>query len=156
MSDDDAAGMPGALAALTQEVSGDNWVPKLYSEVMKCPDLWKAPMDQEMEQMREQKVWRLVPRPDGARTMKNQWTFMLKYDVDGRVVGRKAQLVAKGFSQIPGVNYFATYASVVKYKSLRINLAVGTILDFKMWQINYTSAYLNAPNQVPILIEQPK
>ena len=64
--------------------------------------------------------------------------------------------MAKGFSQILGVDYFATYASVVKYKSLRMNLIMGMILDCEMWQIDYTSAYLNALTQVPILIEQPE
>ncbi|KAG5348742.1 hypothetical protein C0989_008536 [Termitomyces sp. Mn162] len=62
--------------------------------------------------------------------------------------------MAKGFSQIPGVDYFATYASLVKYKSLHINLAVGAVLDYELWQVNYTSAYLNVPTQVPILPEQ--
>ena len=79
---------------------------------MTCPDLWCKPMDQEMARMKEWKVWRLV------QTMKNQWMFALKYDADGRIIGCKAHLVAKGFSQIPGINYFATYALVVRYESL--------------------------------------
>ena len=54
---------------------------------------------------------------------------MLKYNFNGRVVAWKARLVAKGFLQILGVNYFATYALVVKYKLLRMNLAMGTTLD---------------------------
>lgn len=62
--------------------------------------------------------------------------------------------MAKGFSQIPGVDYFVTYASVVKYESLQMNLAVRTVCDYKMWQINYMSAYLNVPTQAPILMEQ--
>lgn len=149
------ASMPGAMSTATTDPD-ESWVPKSYSEAMRRPDLWKGPMDQEMARMHERKVWRLVERPAGARTMKNRWTFALKYDADGKVTGRKARLVAKGFSQIPGVDYFATYASVVKYDSLRMNLAIGTALDYEIWQIDYTSAYLNAPTQVPILMEQPE
>lgn len=88
--------------------------------------------------------------------MKNRWTYALKFGADRSVVGYKARLVTKGFSQILGVDYFATYVSVVKYKSLCINLAAGTVKDFEMWQIDYTSAYLNAPMQVPILMEKPE
>ena len=88
--------------------------------------------------------------------MKNCWTFALKYDADRKVVGQKARLMVKGFSQIPGVDYFATYTSVVRYESLWINLAVGTIPDYELWQIDYTSTYLNAPAQVPALMEQPE
>lgn len=88
--------------------------------------------------------------------LKNRWTFTLKYNEDRKVVGRKAQLVAKGFSQIPGVDYFVTYASVIKYELLWMNLVVRTICDYKMWQIDYMSAYLNALTQAPILMEQPE
>ena len=110
-------------------------------------------MDLEMQKMGKCKVWRLIERPEGTHTMKNQWTFTLKYDADGKVVGWKACLVAKGFSQIPRVDFFAMYTSVIKYESLHMNLAVGAVLDYKMWQINYMSTYLNAPTQVPILME---
>ena len=147
------AAMPGALSLRTADAD-ELWIPKSYSEAMCRPDLWCEPMDQEMAKMHERKVWRLVKRPEGARTMKNCWVFALKYGVDGQVVGRKARLVAKGFSQIPGVNYFATYALVVKFESLCMNLAVGAVEDYEIWQVDYTSTYLNAPTQVPILMEQ--
>lgn len=147
--------MPGALSTHIPDTD-ETWVPQLYSEAMRRPDLWRGPMNQEMEHMRERKVWRLVERPASARTMKNQWVFTLKYDGDGKVIGWKARLVAKGFSQIPSIDYFVTYALVVKYKSLRMNLAVGTVVDYEMWQVDYMSAYLNAPTQVPILMEQPE
>lgn len=62
--------MPSALSVTTS--AADNlWVPKIYSKAMTCPNLWKAPMDEEMEKMGQQKVWRLVERPKGARTIKN-------------------------------------------------------------------------------------
>ena len=64
--------------------------------------------------------------------------------------------MAKGFSQIPRVDYFATYVSVVRYKSLQMNLAVGMVLNYELWQIDYTSTYLNIPVQVPTLMEQPE
>ena len=92
----------------------------------------------------------------GAQTMKNHWTYTLKYNANGEVVSCKARLVVKGFSQIPGVDYFAMYSSIVKYKSLQMNLETGAVLDYKIWQIDYTSMYLNAPMQVPILMEQPE
>ncbi|KAG5726156.1 hypothetical protein E4T56_gene2140, partial [Termitomyces sp. T112] len=77
------ASMPGALSTYVGDPD-DVWVPKSYSEAMKRPDLWKGLMDEEMKRMDERKVWRLVERPVGARTMKNRWVFALKYDVDGK------------------------------------------------------------------------
>lgn len=49
-----------------------------------------------------------------------------------------------------------SYTSVIQYKSLRMKLMVSTACNMEIWQINYTSTYLNAPNQVPVLMEQPK
>ena len=56
--------------------------------------------------------------------------------------------------QISGIDYFVTYALMVKYKSLYINLVVSTLKDYEMWQVDYMSAYFNAPMQVLILMEQ--
>ena len=81
---------------------------------------------------------------------------MLKYNGDGHVVERKARLVAKGFTQIPGVDFFVTYASVVCHELLCMNPAIGIVCNYKIWQVNYASAYLNAPTQAPILMEQPE
>ncbi|KAG6840150.1 hypothetical protein H0H87_012352, partial [Tephrocybe sp. NHM501043] len=58
-----------ALSASTLDI--DKWVPNSYSEAMTRPDLWKGPMDEEMGRMFERKVWKLVERHEGARTMKN-------------------------------------------------------------------------------------
>lgn len=115
------------------------------------PDLWKAPIDKEIQYMHEHKVWCLVEHSEEACTMKNHWAFALKYDSNSKVAGWKARLVMKGFSQILGMDYFATYASVVI--TTYTSTALGTVRDFEMWQIDYMSAYLNALMQAPILME---
>lgn len=35
-----------------------------------------------------------------------------------------------------------------------MNIALGTALDYEIWQVDYASAYLNVPNQVPVVMEQ--
>lgn len=134
----------------------DNWIPNSYTEAMTRPDLWKEPMDEEIAKLKSFGVWTLVDRPANTKLMKNRWTYANKYDEDGNLVGRRARLVAKGFTQIPGVDYFETYASVVRYESLRMNLAIAAAKGMDAWQIDYVSAYLNSPTQVPIHMEQPE
>jgi hypothetical protein len=101
-------------------------------------------------------VWTLVDHPLNIKPMQNQWTFANKYDASGKLIGRKARLVAKGFTQIPGVDYFETYASVVRYESLHMNLAIAAAKDMEAWQVDYVRAYLNADNQVLTYMEQPE
>jgi hypothetical protein len=135
---------------------GNNWIPNSYTEAMTCPDLWKEPMDKEIANMHTHSVWTLVDRPPDIKPMQNRWTFANKYDISGRLVGRKARLVAKGFTQIPGVDYFETYASVVRYESLRMNLAIAAANNMEAWQVDYVGAYLNANNQAPTYMEEPE
>ncbi len=56
---------------------------------------------------------------------------------------RKARLVAQGFSQVPGVDYFDTYAPVAKFASIRTILAVSAQLNLELHQVDIKSAYLN-------------
>ena len=86
------------------------------------------------------------PPPDVC-TIGTCWTFANKYNSDGNLSGCKARLVAKGFTQIPGVDFFETYASVVHYESLRMNLAIAAANNIETWQVDYVAAYLNSKPQ---------
>jgi hypothetical protein len=67
----------------------------------------------------------------------------VKRDAARTIVRYRARLVAQGFSQIPGVDFFETYAPVAKMASMRILLAMAAHHDFEIHQIDIKSAYLN-------------
>ena len=94
------------------------WLPNSYSEAMTRPDIWSDLIEKELRVMKDRNVWEETNPPSDVHTIGTCWMFANKYDADGDLTGRKACLVAKGFTQIPGVNFFETYASVVRYKSL--------------------------------------
>jgi Reverse transcriptase (RNA-dependent DNA polymerase) len=58
--------------------------------------------------------------------------------------------------QIPGVDYFETYVSVIRYESLQMNLAITAAKNMEAWQVDYVGAYLNAKNQAPKYMEEPE
>jgi hypothetical protein len=97
-----------------------------YKDTMRCTDLWEKPMEKEMAQMWAHKV---IATPVKAN---NHWVYANKYNMNGKIIARKAHLVAKGFIQIPGVDYFNTYASVVWYESLCIVLACAATIDYSV------------------------
>lgn len=105
--------------------------------------------------MKDRGVWEEIDPPSDVRTIRTRWTFANKYDSDGSLVSRKARLVAKGFTQIPGVDFFETYASVVRYESLQMNLAIAAANDMETWKVDYVAAYLNSKPQADIYIELP-
>jgi hypothetical protein len=49
----------------------NNWIPNLYTEAMTRPDLWKEPMDKEIENMHTHNVWALVDHPPNIKPMQN-------------------------------------------------------------------------------------
>jgi DNA polymerase zeta len=51
--------------------------------------------------------------------------------------------VAKGFSQIHGIDFDKTYVPVAKFVLIKTMLALGAILDFEIHQMDVKCAFLN-------------
>jgi hypothetical protein len=58
-------------------------------------------------------------------------------------VRNKARLVAQGFSQVEGLHFEETFASIVHLEAIRILLAFAAPKGFKLYQMNVKSAFLN-------------
>ncbi|CAA7269926.1 unnamed protein product [Cyclocybe aegerita] len=88
-------------------------------------------------------TWELVDAPPGANIIGSKWVFRAKKDAAGNVVRYKARLVAQGFSQVPGINYFNTFAPVARLASIRAVLAMVAVHDYEIHQVDVKGAYLN-------------
>ena len=67
-----------------------------------------------------------------------------KYNTNGSIQTFKARIVAKGFKQREGVDYFDTYAPVARIISIRVLLALASIYKFIVHQMDVKTAFLNA------------
>ena len=132
------------------------WLPNSYSEAMMHLDIWSGLIEKELKVMRDRNVWEEVDPPSDFCTIGTHWTFASKYDSNEELAGHKACLVAKGFMQIPGMDFFKTCALVVHYESLRMNLAIAAANNMETWQLDYVAAYLNSKPQAEIYIELPE
>lgn len=132
--------------------------PLTFAEAMNtgAKDKWKIATDDEIKSMQENNVWDYVYLPVGANVVKCKWIFKLKYNKNGEVERYKARLCAKGFSQIEGIDYNETFAPVMKYKSLRIILALATEFDYEIKQMDVKTAFLNAKLDELVYMEQPE
>ena len=61
----------------------------------------------------------------GRNIISTRWVFKIKQQANGSISKFKARLVARGFTQVEGLNYFETYAPVVRVESLRTMLAIA-------------------------------
>lgn len=121
-----------------------------------CSEDWIQSMNKEMKSHEENGTWELVERPEHiTNIIKPKWVYQIKTNEKREVVKLKSRLVAKGFTQKYGVDYDETFAPVVKMTSLRVFLSISASLDWEIDQIDVTTAYLNAPLEEEIYMEQP-
>jgi hypothetical protein len=63
--------------------------------------------------------------------------------------------VAKGYSQVEGLDFDETYAPVARLESIHILHAYATYHGFKLYQMDVKSAFLNGPIKEEVYVEQP-
>ena len=122
--------------------------PRSIAEAQSSPAWphWQVTIAAEMEQHAKRGTWLLVDRPFGKINVVGcRFVFRLKRDGTGRVVKYKARLVAQGFSQRDGVNYYSddTFASVAKMASVRglFSMAAARNEPIRHWDVEGVYLY---------------
>nr|GEY00421.1 retrovirus-related Pol polyprotein from transposon TNT 1-94 [Tanacetum cinerariifolium] len=115
--------------------------PKNVLEALKN-ESWIITMQDESNQFIANDVWELVPHPKSTKIIKTKWVYRNKLDKNG-IVCNLARLVAQCYNQQEGIDYGKTYALVDRLESIRILLAYACVLNFKLFQIDVKSAFLN-------------
>nr|GEW78523.1 putative retrotransposon Ty1-copia subclass protein [Tanacetum cinerariifolium] len=76
--------------------------------------------------------------------------------MDGIVHTYKARLVAKGYTQLYRVNYEETFSHVADIRAIRILISIVAFYDYKIWQMDVKTAFLNGYLDEDIYMVQPK
>ena len=126
--------------------------PVNFNEAISSPDSekWQRAIQEEMDALEENNTWNLVSLPQGKRPIGSKWVFTIKNS--NRY---KARLVAKGFSQREGIDYFETFAPVVRYESIRILLSIAAKEDYEIAKFDVKTAFLNGDLQEEIYLQIP-
>ncbi|GJY32725.1 retrovirus-related pol polyprotein from transposon TNT 1-94 [Tanacetum coccineum] len=93
---------------------------------------WIVAMQEELNQFVANEIWELVPRPRNMTIIGTKWVFRNKLDENGIVSQNKARL-----------------------ESVRILLAYACALDFKLFQMDVKSAFLNCFITEEVYVVQP-
>ncbi|GKE02640.1 retrovirus-related pol polyprotein from transposon TNT 1-94, partial [Tanacetum coccineum] len=117
--------------------------PKNVNEAL-TDDSWIVAMQEELNQFIANDVWELVPQPRNMTIIGTKWVFR-----------NKARLVAQGYNQQEGIDYDETYAPVARLESIRILLAYACALDFKLFQMDVKSAFLDGFINEEVYVAQP-
>jgi hypothetical protein len=116
---------------------------------------WTLAMQEELNQFERNSVWELVPKPKDNLVIGTKWVFRNKLDENGVIIRNKARLVAKGYNQQEGIDFDETYAPVARLEAIRMLLAFSCIMDFKLFQMDVKSAFLNGYIQEEVYVDQP-
>ncbi|GKA06736.1 retrovirus-related pol polyprotein from transposon TNT 1-94 [Tanacetum coccineum] len=116
---------------------------------------WIVAMQEELNQFIANDVWELVPQPRNMTIIGTKWVFRNKLDENGVISQNKAKLVAQGYNQQKGIDYDESYAPVAILESIRILLAYACALDFKLFQMDVKSAFLNGFINEEVYVAQP-
>ena len=149
---------PVAFAlAVAEEIGREE--PRSYKEAMESKDSkkWLSSMDDEMASLRKNQTWELVPLPEGVKPVDCKWLFKIKDGIsEDEPPKYKSRLVAKGFSQKEGIDYNEVFSPVVKHKSIRVLLAMVSVFNLELDQLDVKTAFLHGNLEEEIYMKQPE
>ena len=123
-----AAGAPGYRDPLTFKEAMNSEYADEWIEACQC----------EMDALAYLEVWCLELLPEGRKAVKSKWVF--KKEADGHF---RAHLVAKGFTQIEGVDFDETFSPVTRFESLQLLLMLAMLENWEIHQMDVKSAFLH-------------
>ena len=92
-----------------------------------CKDeCWIQAMNEELDQIKKNHTWELVPRTHDKNVIGTKWIFKNKLNENGDVIRNKARLVCKGYAQQEGIDFEETFSPVDRLEAIRMFLAFSS------------------------------
>ncbi len=104
-------------------------------------ELWKEAINAELVTLVVNETWQEEVPPKKVNIVTSKWVFKSKMHVDGSLDKLKARLIVRGFFQIHEVDYENTFASIVKFDTLRVFLAIAAMKDLELHQVDVNNAF---------------
>jgi hypothetical protein len=145
-----------AFTAMVQKNEFDiDFVPQTYKQAMQSNNShnWQHAVDKELQSIKDNNVFTFVDRPHGVKLQTGRFLFKVKYTGSSTIY--KARLIAHGFKQLIGSDYWETYAPVSSSIATRIFLTMCASFNMKIHQMDIDTAFLIADLVEDIYMEPP-
>lgn len=128
--------------------------PTTYAEASKFT-CWKQAMQAEISALENTGTWKLVDLPPNVKPIGCKWIYKIKHHADGSIERYRARLVAKGYTQVEGLDYFDTYSPVAKLTTVRTVIALASINHWHIHQLDVNNAFLHGDLQEDVYMLVP-
>ncbi|GKV22140.1 hypothetical protein SLEP1_g32031 [Rubroshorea leprosula] len=129
--------------------------PKTMKKALQIPH-WFNAMREELDAFHKNNTWTLVPLPSSpTNIVGSKWVLKTKLNPDGTIERFKARLIARGFTQVPGVDFDETFSPVLKPTTLRLVIALATTFGWPLRQLDVKNAFLHGKLKETIYMSQP-
>lgn len=91
----------------------------------------------------------------GVNIVTSKWVFKPKLNINGSLKKAKARLIARGFTQRFRLDFWDTFAPTVRYETLRTFLAIVTLFNIELYQIDINNAFTESRLREDIYIAPP-
>ena len=85
-------------------------------------------MTEEYQSIMKNDVWDIVPKLEGKSVVSSKWIYKIKHATAGSIEKYKARFVTRGFSQKERIDYEETFAPVAWYTSIRVIMALASMM----------------------------
>ena len=116
---------------------------------------WRGAMIKEMDSLTDNGTWDLMHLLAEKKAIVCRWVFTVKVNPDGSIARLKPRLVAKGYAQTYGVDYFDTFSSVAKLTSIRLFISLVATHGWDLYQLDIKNAFLHGDLSEEVYMMQP-
>ncbi|RVW60610.1 Retrovirus-related Pol polyprotein from transposon RE1 [Vitis vinifera] len=136
-------------AAVSQDIE-----PTSYAEAASHSH-WQEAMQSELAALEANHTWSLTSLPPGKKPIGCHWVYKIKRHSDGTIERFKSRLVAKGYTQLEGIDYHDTFSPTAKMITVRCLLALAAAQNWSLHQLDVNNAFLHGDLHEEIYMSPP-